>query len=64
MDHFVFITAGTKENENKTCNKGRESACLAAKQCVGPSDASCLECLVSVCACMVVRPQKEKLGLF
>lgn len=49
--------------KTKMCNKGRESACLATKQCVGPSDATSLGCLVSVCACMVVGPQKEKLGL-
>lgn len=48
------ITAGTKEDEKtKMCNKGRESACLAANWWVGPSDATCSECLVSVCACMV-----------
>lgn len=40
--------------EKKKHNKGRESACLAAEQCVGPSDATC-----SVSACMVLRPQKK-----
>lgn len=50
--------------KTKMSNKGREGACLAAEQCVGPSDGTCSGCLVSVCACMVVRPQKEKLGLF
>lgn len=43
-----------KMMKTKMCNKGGESACLAAGQCVGPSDATC-----SVSACMVVRPQKK-----
>lgn len=54
-DHFVFYHSRYwKWWKKKKCNKGRESACLAAEQCVGPSDATC-----SVSACMVLRPQKK-----
>lgn len=64
MHHFVFCHSILKRMKTKMCNKGRESPCLAAKQCVGPLGSTCSECLVSVCACLVVRPQKEKLWLF
>lgn len=40
--------------KTKMCNKGGESACLAAGQCIGPSDAT-----YSVSACVVIRPQKK-----